>query len=153
MRQLPILSWLMSGDARASISRAMLIEQLRILSRQVPICYLVLIVNNLTIACALPVTVPWVLRVAAPGCFIAAAFAGLFHWKLRRKPAMTEDALKYLSRAPALAVILSFGCCQWGSLLFAHVDAEARVTIVLLDYLVAAASAYSFASFPGAARI
>jgi diguanylate cyclase (GGDEF)-like protein len=153
MRQPPILSWLMSGDARASISRAMLIEQLRILSRQVPICYLVLIVNNLTIACALPVAVPWVLRVAAPGCLIAAAFAGLFHWALRRKPAITEDALKYLSRAPALAVILSFGCCQWGSLLFAHVDAEARVIIVLLDYLVAAASAYCFASFPGAARI
>src|ERR1700745_2476854 len=153
MRQPPILSWLTGGDTRASISRAMLTEQLRILSRQVPICYLVSIVNNLTIAWALPMAVPWGFRVGAPGCFAAAAFAGLFHWKLGRKPTTTESALKYLSRVRALSVVLSFGCCLWGALLFDHLDAESRAIVVLLDYLAAVVCAYCLASFVSAARL
>jgi diguanylate cyclase (GGDEF)-like protein len=153
MRQPPILSWLTSGGTCASISRALLIERLRILSKLVPICYFVLIVNNLTIACALPVAVPWLLRVGAPGCLTAAAFAVLFYWKLGRQTAITEGALKYLSRVAALSVMLSLGCCLWGSLLFEHVDAESRAIITLLDYLTIVASAYCLASFPSAARI
>jgi len=150
MRQPPILSWLTSGDTRASISRAMLTEQLRILSRQVPICYLVLIVNNLTIACALPMAVPLVFRVGAPGCFTTAAFAGLFHWKLGRKPTTTESALKYLSRVRALSLVLSFGCCLWAALLFDYLDAESRAIVVLLDYLAIVVSTYCLASFASA---
>jgi diguanylate cyclase (GGDEF)-like protein len=153
MWQPRILTWLSSGDARTSIPRAMLIEQLRILSRQVPICYLVLIVNYLSIACALPAAVPWPLRVGVPVCFTAVAFAGLFRWKIGRKPAISESALEYLSRAPVPPVLLSFGCCLWGSLLFQRVGVELRLIIVLLDFLAAAASAYCLASFPRAAAI
>jgi len=150
MRQPPILSWLTSGDTRASISRAMLTEQLRILFRQVPIFYVVLIVNNLTIACALPMAVPWAFRVGAPGCFAVAAFTGLFHWKLGRKPTTTESALKYLSRVRMLSVVLSFGCCLWAALLFDYLDPESRVIVVLLDYLAVAVCTYCLASFASA---
>ena len=82
-----------------------------------------------------------------------AAFAGLFHWKLGRKPTTAESALKYLSRVRAVSVVLSFGCCLWASLLFDRVDPESRTVVVLLSYLSAAACAYCLASFPRAAKL
>ena len=154
MRQSSIPSWLRIDDPHTSIARAMLIEQLRILSRQVPICYLVLIVNNLTIACALPAAVPWMPRIGVPGSLTMAALAGLVYWtKLGRKFAMTESASKHLARMRALSVTLNFACSLWALWLFEFVDVESRAMVVLLVSLATAGCAYCLASFPAAARL
>jgi predicted signal transduction protein with EAL and GGDEF domain len=58
---------LVQARLRHDAGRALLVEQFRILTGQIPILYGVLIINGASIACVLPASVPFWLRFGVPG--------------------------------------------------------------------------------------
>jgi hypothetical protein len=138
MRQ-PLVSWLSSGDARASIPRAML----RAVADSVQ-------TSSDLISCVNRKLSKHCVRVTRGSSVVAPHWgARSFHSVGICRPISLEDRPQTCnqrkrfeisftrSRTP---VLLSFACCLWGSLLFERVGVESRLIIVLLDFLAAAAA-------------
>src|SRR3569832_2657117 len=90
--------WFRLGNADRPASRALLREQFRILTSQIPVLYAVTIIDSLSIAYILPSSLPRVLRVGLPGFLLPVCAVRMVLWiKLRRIVPTPEQALGYLA--------------------------------------------------------
>jgi diguanylate cyclase (GGDEF)-like protein/PAS domain S-box-containing protein len=149
-----IRRWFRLGNANRPASRALLLEQFRILTSQIPVLYCVTIVDSLSIAYVLPSSVDWALRFGLPGVLLVICAVRLVHWTRLRKVVPTpEQALSYLSRTRLVAAAVNAGFSAWALVLFENVDFNSRAPIALLVFMGSVGSAYCLASFPSAARL
>jgi diguanylate cyclase (GGDEF)-like protein/PAS domain S-box-containing protein len=153
-RLISIRRWFRLGNANRPASRALLLEQFRILTSQIPVLYCVTIVDSFSIAYVLPPSLDWSLRFGLPGVLFLACAVRLVHWaKLRTVVPTAERALSYLSKMRLVAAAVNAGFSIWALALFEHVDLNSRAPIALLVFMGSVGSAYCLASFPSAVRL
>jgi diguanylate cyclase (GGDEF)-like protein/PAS domain S-box-containing protein len=146
--------WFYIGSAGTPAGRALLIEQFRILTSQIPILYGVLIVHSTSVAYVLPASLPWWLRLGVPGALLLISAARMIYWLRQRSVAPTpEQALKSLFRMRILASALNAAFSIWTFVLFDSVDPGLRAPLALLVFMSSVGSAYCLGSFPSAARL
>ena len=149
-----IRRWFKLGNAKRPASRALLLEQFRILTSQIPVLYCVTIVDSLSIAYVLPSSVGGTLRFGVPGLLLVVCVVRLVHWtRLRAVVPTPEQALSYLSRKRVVSAAVNAGFSAWALVLFENVDLNSRAPIALLVFMGSVGSAYCLASFPSAARL
>ncbi len=54
-----IVDWFAVGDAATSLDRALLREQFRVLTAQIPLLYAVLVLDSVSVAVVLPSSFAW----------------------------------------------------------------------------------------------
>jgi diguanylate cyclase (GGDEF)-like protein/PAS domain S-box-containing protein len=146
--------WFYLGDANTPAGSALLIEQFRILTTQIPILYGVLIINSLTISYVLPPSLPSWFRFGVTGGLLLASVSRINYWvKLRGITPTAEQALAHLLKTRIMASALNAGFSLWALALFDCVDLHTRGPVALLVSMASAASAYCLGSFPSAARL
>ena len=146
--------WFAIGGADTPFDRALLREQFRGLSAQVPLLYAVLVLVSVGVAFVLPPTFAWWLRFAFPGVLIAVSIYRMVFWlQLKDHVPAPEAARAHLSKGRTMAVILSVGFAIWSILLFQTLDAHLRAPIALVIFMASAITAYCLGSVPSAARL
>lgn len=146
--------WFKLGNAGTPVGRALLVEQFRILTSQIPILYGVLIVNSISIAYALPASLPAWLRFGVPGALLVISVVRMVYWmKLRGTEPTPEGALRHLQKTRIFAAMLNAAFSIWTLALFDSIDDHSRAPVALLVFMGSVGSAYCLASFPGAARL
>src|SRR5260221_14573122 len=76
--------WFYLGNAKTPAGSALLIEQFRILTTQVPVLYGVLIINSMTISYVLPPSLPFWFRFGVTGLLLVSSASRIVYWvKLR----------------------------------------------------------------------
>ena len=146
--------WFYIGSAGTPAGRALLIEQFRILTSQIPVLYGVLIVDSTSVAYVLPTSLPWWLRLGVPGALLLISAARMIYWlRLRSVVPTPEQALKSLFRMRILASALNAAFSIWTFVLFDSVDPGLRAPLALLVFMSSVGSAYCLGSFPSAARL
>src|SRR6185436_2381778 len=138
--------WFKLGNAGTPVGRALLVEQFRILTSQVPILYGVLIVNSISIAYVLPSSLPVWARFGVPGVLLGISIIRMIYWmKLRTNLPTPEDAIRLLSKARILAAAVNAAFSVWTLALFGSIDDHSRAPIALLVFLGSVGSAYCLA--------
>jgi diguanylate cyclase (GGDEF)-like protein len=146
--------WLDLGNTGTAAGRALVVEQFRILTSQIPVLYGVLIVDSISIAYVLPPTLPFWLRFGVPGALMLISAVRMIYWiKLRHVVPAAEAALRHLARTPILASALNAAFSIWTLTLFDSVDPETRAPLALLVFMGSVGSAYCLGSFPSAAQL
>jgi diguanylate cyclase (GGDEF)-like protein/PAS domain S-box-containing protein len=147
-----IRRWVYLGSASTPAGRALLIEQFRILTSQIPVLYGVLIINSVSIAYVLPASLPSWLRFAVPGALLFISIVRMVYWtRLRAVAASAEQALNHLFKTRILTAVLNAGFSFWALVLFQNLDLNSRAPVALLVFMGSVGSAYCLASFPAAA--
>src|SRR5882762_7241399 len=114
-----IRRWFYIGSARTPAGRALLIEQFRILTSQIPVLYGVLVVDSISVAYVLPASLPWLMRFGVPGALLLISAIRMVYWLRLRSVAPTpEQALKKLFRMRILASALNAAFSVWTFMLF-----------------------------------
>ena len=146
--------WFSVGDADTPLERALLREQFRALTAQVPLLYAVLVLDSVSVAVVLPAGFPWWLRFAFPGVLIAASIYRMVYWlQLKDHVPTPEEARDHLLKGRALTLILNVGFSIWTIVLFHALEADLRAPISLIIFMASAISAYCLGSLPSAARL
>lgn len=142
------------GDTTHPLGRSLLVEQFRVLRKQVPVLYAVLLVDSISVGLVLPSTVsPW-LRFALPAALLAICLLRLVQWiRLKRIEFTPEDAYCELARTRLVAVVLNAGFVFWILALFAVVEPNLRAPVALLVFMGCIGTAYCLGSFPPASRL
>jgi diguanylate cyclase (GGDEF)-like protein len=149
-----VRDWLHVGNTRTPAGRALLIEQFRILTSQIPVLYGVLLVDSVSIAYVLPSTLPWWFRFGVPGALMVISVIRMIYWIRMRSTAPTaEQAYRHLFKTRILASALNAAFSVWTLTLFDSVDMESRAPLALLVFMGSVGSAYCLSSFPSAARL
>src|SRR5688500_14192964 len=149
-----VRSWLYLGNTETPAGRALLIEQFRILTSQIPVLYGVLIGDSVSIAYVLPPTLPVWFRFGVPGALILISAIRMIYWiKLRSVVPTAEAALRHLAKTRILASALNAAFSVWALSLFENVDPETRAPLALLVFMGSVGSAYCLGSFPSAAQL
>ncbi|MGY4600500.1 MULTISPECIES: PAS-domain containing protein [unclassified Bradyrhizobium] len=142
------------GDTADPLGRSSVIEQFRILRKQVPVLYAVLLVDSISVALVLPLTVSAWLRFGLPGALLALCLLRLTQWlRLKAVDVTPEQAKRELRRTHAVAVVLNAGFVFWILALFAAVDPDLRAPIALLVFMGCIGTAYCLGSFPPASLL
>lgn len=142
------------GSARTPAGRALLIEQFRVLTGQIPVLYGVLIVESLSVSYVLPSSLPLWFRFGVPSALLVVSAIRMIYWiKLRRVVPTPERALRHLFKTRILASAFNACFSIWTLLLFDSVDPGSRAPLALLVFMGSIGSAYCLASFPSAARL
>jgi diguanylate cyclase (GGDEF)-like protein/PAS domain S-box-containing protein len=146
--------WFYIGSVRTPTGRALLIEQFRILTNQIPVLYGVLIVESVSIAYVLPASLAWWFRFGVPGALLLISVIRMIYWvRLRSVSPTPEHALRHLFKMRFLASALNAAFSVWTLTLFDSVDLESRPPLALLVFFGSVGSAYCLGSFPSAARL
>ena len=96
--------WFRLGNAKTPAGRALLIEQFRILTSQIPVLYGVLIIDSISLAYVLPPSLPRWFRFGVPGALLLISMVRMIYWlKLRVAAPTAEQALKHLFKTRILA--------------------------------------------------
>jgi diguanylate cyclase (GGDEF)-like protein/PAS domain S-box-containing protein len=142
------------GDTTNPLGRSLLVEQFRVLQKQVPVLYAALLVDSISVGLVLPSTVsPW-LRFALPAALLAACFIRLTQWvRLKRNDFSPEEAYRELVRTRLVAGVLNAGFVLWILALFAVVEPNLRAPVALLVFMGCVGAAYCLGSFPPASRL
>lgn len=142
------------GSTTDPLGRSLLVEQLRVLRKQIPVLYAVLLVDSISVGLVLPTTVsPW-LRFALPTALLAVCFVRLIQWlRLSGVDFTPDEAHRQLARTRLVAVLLNAGFVLWILALFAVVDAELRAPVALLVFMGCVGTAYCLGSFPPASLL
>jgi diguanylate cyclase (GGDEF)-like protein/PAS domain S-box-containing protein len=149
-----IRRWFYIGSAKTPAGRALLIEQFRILTSQIPVLYGVLIVESVSVSYVLPPSLPSWFRFGVPGALLLVSIVRMVYWvKLGKVVPTAEHALRHLYKTRILASALNAVFSVWTLVLFDSVDAESRAPLALLVFLASVGSAYCLGSFPSAARL
>lgn len=142
------------GSTRTAASRALLIEQFRILTSQIPVLYGMLIVESVSIAYVLPASHALWIRYGVPAALILISAVRMVYWlRLRKVTSSPEQALRHLVKTLILASALNAVFSLWTLLQFDNVDPNLRASLALLVFMGSIGSAYCLGSFPGAARL
>jgi len=146
--------WFYIGSAQTPAGGALLIEQFRILTSQIPVLYSVLIVESVSVSYVLPPTLPVWFRFGVTGALLLISVIRMIYWvKLRRVVPTAEQALRHLFKTRILASSLNAVFAVWTLVLFDSVEPDARAPLALLVFLGSVGSAYCLGSFPSAARL
>lgn len=149
-----IRRWFYIGSAQTPAGGALLIEQFRILTSQIPVLYGVLIVESVSVSYVLPPSLPAWFRFGVTGALLLISVIRMIYWvKLRRVVPSAEQALRHLFKTRILASSLNAVFAVWTLVLFDNVEADSRAPLALLVFLGSVGSAYCLGSFPSAARL
>jgi predicted signal transduction protein with EAL and GGDEF domain len=98
------------GRLTTSVDRALLVEQFKVLRKQVPVLYAVLLLDSFSVAWVLPRECsPW-LRFALPAVLVAVCIVRMVQWlRLRACEVTPEEAFRNLSRMRIFAAVLTSG--------------------------------------------
>ncbi|WP_049819983.1 EAL domain-containing protein [Bradyrhizobium japonicum] len=142
------------GDTTDPLGRSLLVEQFRVLRKQVPVLYAALLVNSISVGLLLPSTVsPW-LRFALPAGLLMACLFRLVQWlRLKKEDFTAEEAYRELVRARLATVVISSSFVIWILALFMVVDPGLRVSVSLLLFMGCVGTAYCLGSFPPSSRL
>jgi len=142
------------ADAIDPLGRSLLLEQFRMLRKQVPVLYAVLLVDGISVGLVLPSTVsPW-LRFAAPAALLAICFVRLVQWIRFEDSELTPDkAHRQLSITRVFTGLVDAGFACWMLALFGAVGPGLRAPIALLIFIGCIGAAYCLGSFPPASRL
>jgi diguanylate cyclase (GGDEF)-like protein/PAS domain S-box-containing protein len=142
------------GDVTDPIGRSLLLAQFDILRKQIPVLYLALLTNSISVALVLPPTVSMWLRVALPAALLGICLLRLIQWlRLKSATYTAEQAYAQLLRTRRVAVALNAGFVFWIVALFLAVDPALRAAVSLLLFMGCIGTAYCLASFPPASRL
>jgi diguanylate cyclase (GGDEF)-like protein len=142
------------GDITDPLGRSLVVEQFRILRKQVPVLYAVLLVDSISVALVLPLTVSAWLRFGLPAALLALCLLRLAQWiSLKADDVTPEQAQGELRRTRFVAVVLNAGFVFWILALFAAVDPGLRAPVALLVFMGCIGTAYCLGSFPPASLL
>jgi diguanylate cyclase (GGDEF)-like protein/PAS domain S-box-containing protein len=146
--------WFYIGSARTPAGRALLVEQFRILTSQIPILYGVLIVESVSVSYVLPPSLSLWFRFGVTGALLLISVIRMFYWVRLRSVAPTpEQALRHLFKMRFLTSALNAAFSVWTLILFDSVDLNSRAPLALLVFMGSVGSAYCLGSFTSAARL
>ncbi|WP_298881924.1 EAL domain-containing protein [uncultured Bradyrhizobium sp.] len=142
------------GSTTDPLGRSLLVEQFRVLRKQVPVLYAVLLIDSISVGLVLPSSVsPW-LRFAVPTGLLAICVVRLIQWvRLDRAEFTPEDAYRQLVRTRLVAIFLNTGFVLWILALFGVVDPGLRAPVALLVFMGCVGTAYCLGSFPPASLL
>lgn len=142
------------GSTADQLGRSLLVEQFRVLRKQIPVLYAVLLVDSISVGLVLPSTVsPW-LRFALPAALLAICLVRLIQWiRLNAVDFTPEEAFRQLVRTRVVAVVLNTGFVLWTLALFWAVDPSLRAPVALLVFMGCVGTAYCLGSFPPASLL
>jgi diguanylate cyclase (GGDEF)-like protein/PAS domain S-box-containing protein len=142
------------GDTTDPLGRSLLVEQFRVLRRQVPVLYAALLVNSISVGLLLPNTVSAWLRFALPAALLVACLFRLVQWlRLKKEDFTAEEAYRELVRVRLATVVISSSFVIWILALFMVVDPGLRVSVSLLLFMGCVGTAYCLGSFPPSSRL
>ena len=142
------------GDTTDPLGRSLLVEQFRVLRKQVPVLYAALLVNSISVGLLLPDTVSAWLRFALPAALLAACLFRLAQWlRLKKEDFSAEEAYRELVRVRLATVVISSSFVIWILALFTVVDPGLRVSVSLLLFMGCVGTAYCLGSFPPSSRL
>ena len=140
------------GEVKTSIGRAIVEERYRALRRQVPVIYLLALVN----LGALQIATTGMLTVGfnPPTALAVCAAVRVVQWLGTAHEEVSHvQMLKRLRQTCAIAAFMCLLICIWCLRLLQFQDPTAELTIILLGSLTAIGTAYGLSSFPVAARL
>lgn len=142
------------GECTTPHGRALVTEQFRILTNQVPILYAVLLLDSISVGFVLPSSVNVWLRFALPGALLTVSVIRMIQWIRMRGIELTpEQAHRFLTRMRFLSAALPAGFLIWTLALIESVDPSLRAPISLLVFMGCIGAAYCLGSFPPASRL
>lgn len=142
------------GECTTPHGRALVCEQFRILTNQVPILYAVLLLDSVSVGFVLPSSVNGWLRFALPGALLTVSVARMIQWiRMRGVELSPDDAYRFLARMRILSAALPAGFLIWTLALIEVVDPALRAPISLLVFMGCIGAAYCLGSFPPASRL
>ena len=146
--------WFYIGSAATPAGGALLIEQFRILTSQIPVLYGVLIVESVSVAYVLPASLPLWFRFGVPGALLLISVIRMIYWiKLRNVVPTAEQALKHLFKTRILASRAQRRLRGLDAGAVRQRRCDSRAPLALLVFLGSVGSAYCLGSFPSAARL
>jgi diguanylate cyclase (GGDEF)-like protein/PAS domain S-box-containing protein len=149
-----VLRWLSVGDADTPTARALLNEQFRILTRQVPVAYLFLLVESASVSWMLPAELPWLVRFGTLGVFAVVVGMRVRRWRALQSAAPSaEQILALFRRTRQVASAVNLACAAWGLVLFNYLDAQPRAIIAMFTCMCAIGVACCLGSLPALARL
>ena len=142
------------GSTTDPLGRSLLVEQFRVLRKQVPVLYAVLLIDSISVGLVLPSSVsPW-LRFAVPAALLAICMVRLIQWlRLDGTEFTPEQAYRQLVRTRFVAIVLNTGFVLWILALFGVVDPGLRAPVALLVFMGCVGTAYCLGSFPPASLL
>jgi diguanylate cyclase (GGDEF)-like protein/PAS domain S-box-containing protein len=142
------------GECTSPHGRALVTEQFRILTNQVPILYAVLLLDSISVGFVLPSSINVWLRFALPGLLLTISVIRMIQWIRMRGVELTpEEAYRFLARMRFLSAALPAGFLIWTLTLIESVDPSLRAPISLLVFMGCIGAAYCLGSFPPASRL
>ena len=141
-------------DPATERGRALLYEQYRALSRQIPMLYAIMAVNSASLSAATYGSDSTVMNLGLPALLCLAAAVRSILW-LRRRDSMPdpERICRYLRGTILSAAVLSFGFGGWGLLLFQDADLFQRTCIGLFIFIGAISCCFCLQTLPAAGRL
>ena len=142
------------GSTTDPLGRSLLVEQFRVLRKQVPVLYAVLLIDSISVGLVLSSTVsPW-LRFAVPTALLAICLVRLVQWlRVSGAEFTPEHAYRELVRTRLVAIVLNTGFALWILALFGVVEPEIRAPVALLVFMGCVGTAYCLGSFPPASLL
>lgn len=142
------------GDTETARGRALLHEQFASLLRQVPLLYVVILLNGFGLAYAFAEIAPPRLVYGVPGVLAIFAAVRLTQWLhlYRHPPPDAAAILRQLRQTTLLAIILSTCFGVWSFLLLAYGEEGRQAIASIFISMSAIGSAYCLGMLPMAAR-
>jgi len=147
-------SLLAVGECTTPHGRALVSEQFRILTNQVPILYAVILLDAVSVGFVLPSSVNAWLRFALPGVLLTISVFRMIQWiRMRGVEFTPEESYRFLARMRILSAALPAGFLIWTLALIEAVDPALRAPISLLVFMGCIGAAYCLGIFPPASRL
>lgn len=144
--------YLETGDVRTPMGRAIVEERYRALRRQVPVIYLVALVNLLGLQLA--TTGELVVGLNPPTAMTICALIRIGQWMSQRKKQLSPLQMRArLRQTVCIVACFCFFVALWCLQLIKTADATAALAILLFGSLAAIGTAYGLSSYPTAARL
>ncbi|MCK1288962.1 EAL domain-containing protein [Bradyrhizobium sp. 44] len=142
------------GRLTTAVDRALLVEQFKVLRKQVPVLYAVLLLDSFSVAWVLPENCSLWLRFALPAFLMAICIVRMAQWvRMRAREVSPEEAFRSLSRMRIFAAVLTGGYVCWILALMETVEPALRAPLALLVFMGCIGSSYCLGSFPAASRL
>lgn len=140
------------GDPEAAFDRALLLDRQAVLSRQIPVMYVVLLVNVGTLAVLTTDASSAVTRLEVPIALSAiVVWRLIFTYRRRGIPISPHEAAAEQRRMITRSAVLSIGYTLWVSTAIGSGSATQDAIAAMLAYVSALGCAFGLASLPGAA--
>ncbi len=145
--------WASLPDPQDTAGQAILQEQFRTLTKQIPVMYALLLMNSFFLCLVAYEFAPITYSVGMPAVLSVAVVARSVLWFLRRNRTPGPDQIRRHLRGTLIAgslFALLFGA--WGQLLFSNADLLARACIALFIFINCITICYCVQSLPWAGQ-